>query len=825
EAQALERATAELGAAPVAECQTAVNELPGGAVPSVERELRQLMRRAASAGAGGSEPPDLSPMAPVIAEQVLQADLLASMAIGECASPPEVLVESLHSRSAVVREAAERLLARQGKRAAPALRQVLESAPDPPVAARALEVLRCIEEPALGHAREAAGADHELLRAAGVKCLGAGGGEDDVEAVVSAAGDRSELVQIVAVEGLGALDPASHIDVLFEALGSPRFSVRDKAMQALARLELERLERLARRAEEEGNHWQRVGMSGMVESLRAGGDPAARRWRGVPFAVAGDWELGARMAVAGDGPWQWGLTGLCPESAERFDLYADLLEKDEELREAWEVWMRTGNFPYKPLPRLQEIAAEGGPNSEAAIWLAIDALHAAIWGEVFVPASDYYRMTVDEDLLEQVADMASRVFRLCTPEVVAQLAVPNPSAASVWPEVMAPGDPEAAGDRLVRAFVEELKARMRREFGRQVALPDDEGAFRRAIEREWERLLPHQDLFYGFRVVPEVRLEDFGRYCGDRACNREYRRMISSYLAYLATAAPCPRETRSAAREALRGAYSSRLRAAAQEITKDQAADFKAAIDNLEASLERALDEFDIYWASPQPLMPLGTLDMAWAEPRQVPEGRRTDLPERHLPFAHMVEQLVQDVIRQFRERAEYLTEAALGKEDEAPPSLEEIAAAGLSREAGYRGDFVEGLIDGTESAEVVARQLGSIDHEEAPVQVSRLPIDGEDVACVDIREASRLLSRSMDTLRRREDAGEFTFVRHEGRRYLPLDQLPAVRVVVRSMKEWEQILGVSRQTVHTWMSELPDHLDPLEMEARLLERARRRGR
>ena len=70
--------------------------------------------------------------------------------------------------------------------------------------------------------------------------------------------------------------------------------------------------------------------------------------------------------------------------------------------------------------------------------------------------------------------------------------------------------------------------------------------------------------------------------------------------------------------------------------------------------------------------MPLGTLDMAWASPREVGQRPWTPLPERHLPFAHMVERLLQDVMRQFRESAGYVTEASLGHEDESV-SIEEL--------------------------------------------------------------------------------------------------------------------------------------------------------
>jgi len=131
----------------------------------------------------------------------------------------------------------------------------------------------------------------------------------------------------------------------------------------------------------------------------------------------------------------------------------------------------------------------------------------------------------------------------------------------------------------------------------------------------------------------------------------------------------------------------------------------------------------------------------------------------------------------------------------------------------------------GRTAEELADDQLSAVELEQLSITYHDVPIDGREVRCVDIRDASALLARSEDTLRRRHRKGEIHFVLHEGRRYLPLEHLPAARVVVRSMKEWQQILGVSRQTVYTWMSELPEDLDPLEMEARLLQRAREKRR
>ena len=146
------------------------------------------------------------------------------------------------------------------------------------------------------------------------------------------------------------------------------------AVAALAKLGTVGLRPLMRRAAEEGNHWHRVGTSGMLEDFEAGRDPAAGVWRGVPFEVAGDYALGARMAVAGDEPWQWGLTGLCQASAENFDLCENLVSDDVELCRAWDEWMMTGNPPLEVLPRLQQIVGEGGSQGEAAVALAMDIL-------------------------------------------------------------------------------------------------------------------------------------------------------------------------------------------------------------------------------------------------------------------------------------------------------------------------------------------------------------------------------------------------------------------------------------------------------------------
>jgi len=284
--------------------------------------------------------------------------------------------------------------------------------------------------------------------------------------------------------------------------------------------------------------------------------------------------------------------------------------------------MISGEAPWRLLPLLRDMADDGEQIGKAALALAMDMVLPTLEMEVLEPAADYYCL---DPAGSDIADMykpAMEAF-MAVDETCAErtLSSPNPSAASFWPRVFTQLDePRWQGIQFIMALMEHLKLALHHRWGQNTVtpdLPDDE--FRDRVEREWERLLTVQDWFYGFGVYPDVPLKEFGRYCNDRASQTTYRTQISSYLSYVAAAAPCSADMRREAREALRIAYASRFEAAARKIVarEDGFVDYSIAIDHLHAALERALDQFDIYWAAPTRTGP-------WARLRWPGRSRQT---------------------------------------------------------------------------------------------------------------------------------------------------------------------------------------------------------
>jgi len=194
-----------------------------------------------------------------------------------------------------------------------------------------------------------------------------------------------------------------------------------------------------------------------------------------------------------------------------------------------------------------------------------------------------------------------------------------------------------------------------------------------------------------------------------------------------------------------------------------------------------------------------------------------------------MIERLVRAVIRDLTERSSRSSVSSLsaaelpGETADVPVSIDLAELGSYSR--GFEDELLDALAEGKSTEQIAHRQLSAAEPRSLSVEYHHLSVGGKERPCVDIQDASALLNRSIATLRRRHKKEEIGFVWYRGRRYLPVDQLQAAQIVLRPMGEWEEMLGVSRQTVHKWMSELPDDIDPVEMEARLKDRAEARRR
>lgn len=523
----------------------------------------------------------------------------------------------------------------------------------------------------LSLARAYVSAAHELLRSVAIRYIGSCGESSDAQLVSDALEADSELVRMVALTALGALDADGHSETLFAFAGAPLFSVRSMVVPGLLRLSQEKIDQLRARAEGSGNYWQRKTLAEITSIDEDSRTNAGVPWLGAPF-LEYDIELGARLGCRGSGPWEWGLPGLCRGHQRFLPKYVDFLSSEDEVAEAFDRWMISGEAPWHLLPLLRDMAVHDEDECEPAVALAMDMVLPALEMEVLEPAAEYYGLEVAGSDTEELCKLVVAAF-VAVDETRAEpmLSSPNPSAASFWPRVFTqPDEPRWKGIQFIMALIEQVKFALHERWGQSTSaseLSDDE--FRHRIEEEWQRLLPLQDWFYGFAVYPDVLLNELGRYCNDRASSKRYRTQIGSYLSYMsymATAAPCSADVRREARKATRIAYASRFEAAAGKIVAREKGfvDYSTAIDHLHAALEGALDRFDIYWAAPYPDWPLGALAMAWRKPPENDAKRWTALPTRHLPFAHMIERLVRAVIRDLTNRSTYISASSLSESE-----------------------------------------------------------------------------------------------------------------------------------------------------------------
>ena len=354
------------------------------------------------------------------------------------------------------------------------------------------------------------------------------------------------------------------------------------------------------------------------------------------------------------------------------------------------------------------------------------------------------------------------------------------------------------------------------------------------MEAEWVLLQPRQSWYYDYHVDPRLSLQDLGRYCGRRAADPVYRRQIASYLGYLATSLAVFPERRREAQEALLWAYRRRLGQEARKLAKERTRVVQPervgrmrddALEELRYRFLSALNDFDLYYLGPTPLVPLGTLDMAW-EPLEEPNQELVSrYPERHLSVANLVERTFERVLREAWQEGQVQVRAQ--SLDEPVGEGEEPWEVGDSvRDA---RDFEEKLLDaidaGEDVTEVAAAQLAPRTPSLVSGHIVQVVVAGKPVNCVDIRGVAQLLDCSVSTLRRHDREGRLKFLREGGRCYLPVSELPAARVVVRSTGEWAKLLGVCEQTVRNWIKELPPNPDPLQLEHHLHARAGRKGK
>ena len=110
-----------------------------------------------------------------------------------------------------------------------------------------------------------------------------------------------------------------------------------------------------------------------------------------------------------------------------------------------------------------------------------------------------------------------------------------------------------------------------------------------------------------------------------------------------------------------------------------------------------------------------------------------------------------------------------------------------------------------------------------APTVVRRvvtLAVDGVPTECVDIQTLADELGTTVRALQDRERRGQIEFVRHQGMRYWPKDNIADLSAMLATDKQLGERLGVDRHTIANWRKGAPPGLSPSELTRYIVQKA-----
>lgn len=758
--------------------------------------------------------PSLPSAAETFCEQNLQLALLGI--VSQVLSPEAIplLLRCLRSANVLVAESAQRLVVRLGDSALPALKDALDKATDARHRAELLELGRCLQPQAvLKPARQSLESDEPRLRAVAAKVLGEAGSLKDTQRLQQPWAD-SELAEVCRLQALGKLAPHAHVEVFKEALGSPYPGVREAAAHALASCDPKTVHQAARELRGSANAFQRLAGRQLVDAEGNICRPFGQFW-GRPLPVEGDCHLGARLASSGEGPWQWGLPVFLDREQWHPEAYAELLASEEELAEGWESLCQGESHPHHLLPRLREIALTGDTTSSHQAWAWLRDWFSPDLSSRGPACLEYCGLPLTEATADQAAGAFCRAVEQCTPQQVASLTLPNPSLSNPLAEAMAL--PPTAKDYSLRfgsALVLLYQKLLPQELGIEpLSLPPVTAAEERraALEAEWEKLRGFQDPLYGFLVRPRLNWQDLGWYCKQEPAGERLRWEMIDYLVASVSVLPQLPEDRAEILEVVEEIFSPLLRKTQWHLKRAGQPDSEEWAEWLvEEEFWRAVAEFDPFWAQrPAALFPFGNLSQMAEPSAQSPGLAKGLVPDRYLPFPHFLQQRLEGLVS--RHQAESRRQPTREPEHQdtrwhyAPP--DELVTLHRHQEEA----LAEG-IDQAKSADELVEAWNRVTERPEDISTVNLESEGKLVPCVDIETLAGLVGSTLNALRKREQRGDVHFLRHQGRRYLPVDQIPDLQArLVPDVKLAEQ-LGVVRQTIARWKQEAPAGLGPRQL-------------
>lgn len=180
--------------------------------------------------------------------------------------------------------------------------------------------------------------------------------------------------------------------------------------------------------------------------------------------------------------------------------------------------------------------------------------------------------------------------------------------------------------------------------------------FRRLFEQEWRELLQYQDGFYGFRVIPNISIQDMVRYQNTPHGDAIIRRAISAYLTHQATEYPhwikplSGKFTEVAFERRIRECYRPLVESLADEAMENLTAAERSKASNHHTSTnwqkmrndvleqlwqqyEAARDDYQFYWNAPGRQRPLGKIGFVGLQDVPIKEKLDALMEQQGLPF------------------------------------------------------------------------------------------------------------------------------------------------------------------------------------------------
>lgn len=754
---------------------------------------------------------------PVFAEQTLQVALLAIAAVHLTARATPILIDYLESDNALVAECAETLLVRVGAKALTRLQMAIPRCVTSVQRARLLEACRCIDAgAAVGLAREYLTADDGLVRAVCLRILGEAGSTSDVPAVQTALGEADELGQVCALFALGELALEASVPDLVLHLSHPSAAVRFAAHDALQRCQAETKRRLATSLSEDADGFRRLYGEEVLSSSRED-NPRSIGFHGKPASIYGDHVLGARMAVAGELPWQWGVNGLLGPEHVPWQLCWPAVASDEELARDWAQYSIEGEFPPGLLKRLADLTR--GADDPILAEQARTAL-SVLLGDAVEPIVEstaaYYRVTSD-DVRDAFPKASASALKECLDGAVDGLAMPNPSAANPLGEGVLM---EHVNDSLAFATAFALLLKKTLPEALHVARPpeldsDDPATRLQAVSEEWAHVAQFADFLHGLWVEPLVTPPDIVWYCAQPSAEPATKYGMINYLAASATLAVQLPQARQTMVEALQLIFRPLLRKTASRVASIQSSPVREVVPLVEEAFWAAVEDFDSLrkW-SPGSFLPLGTLADMGKTPDGTADTYRGQRP--YMPFPLFVERRMADVIRRGKQRV------AQEKRTVNTPT-EDLEEAGSSEAVVRWREYQEAVLNWILSPE---SERGSLPIPTALYQFSipshDVPVDGETLRCVDLATLGGILDTEVRTLYKRHERGRLRCVKHEGKLYFPVDDIPDQVASALSDRDLGKMLDKHRNTIGEWRGDAECGLPPREVLRYIWRRAGR---